>query len=174
MRSIYSWAVVLTLVLPLLLLLGMVGQAERALTGGIVIRVPITGYDPRDPLRGHFLQYRIVWNWLGGQPPADTTALCVTTRTDNPPVQPLPPRGDPSCLLVVRLAPGDHRSFMPVGVADDLFIPEKRVGLLQSILQSGGGAVTVDLAVSRDGTARLASWHIDGKTIAEWDPHAIR
>lgn len=172
MRNIHSWAVVVSLALPLLLLAGMVGQAERALRGGTVIRVPITGYDPRDPLRGHFLRYRIAWNWLGGEPAANTAALCVTTRTDNPPVRPLPPQGDPSCPLMLRLAPGDSFVFMPVGVPNELFIPEERAGALQSVLQSGGAAMTVDLATARDGTARIKGWHIDGKTIAEWEPQA--
>ncbi|NPD65164.1 hypothetical protein HPQ61_00170 [Acetobacteraceae bacterium] len=156
----------------MLLLAGMVGKAEHALRGGVVIRVPITGYDPRDPLRGHFLGYRIVWNWLGGQPPAETAALCVTSRASNPPVRPLPLLGDPSCLLMVRLAPGPYRSFMPVGISDELFIPEERADSLQSALRSGGAAMTIDLAVSKDGTARLVTWHIDGRTIAEWDSRA--
>jgi uncharacterized membrane-anchored protein len=172
MKHIQGRAVALSLVLPLLLLAGMVVKSEHALRGGVVIRVPITGYDPRDVLRGHFLQYRIVWNWLGGQPPADTAALCVTSRANNPPVQPLSLLGDPSCLLMVRLVPAPSRSFMPVGISDKLFIPEERADLLQSTLRTGGAAMTVDLAVSKDGTARLLNWHIDGRPIAEWDPRA--
>ncbi len=166
-RLLHGIAVAASLAVPVLLLAGMAGQAEWQLRGGVVIRVPITGYDPRDPLRGHFLRYRIVWNWEDGDPAADTAALCVTSRTENPPVRPLP-QGASSCRLPLRLQSGRGPAFLPVGVSDQLFVPEEHARALQSALSAGTAHLTVDLSVGGDGTARVKDWHVDGTSAAEW------
>lgn len=172
MRRIHGWAVAASLALPVLLLAGMAGRAEWAVRDGIVIRVPIAGYDPRDMLRGHFLRYRLAWNWVGGEPPGNAEALCVLARTDNPPV--LRYADDaPPCPLLVRLAPGGP-AFRPVGVTDELFVPEASADALQKMLRSGGAAVTVDLVIAANGTARIKGWQVDGKPIAEWAPPPAR
>jgi len=74
--------------LPLALLLPLVGlgliwlQAERESDQGSEWDVPIAGYDPRDLLRGHYVQFRYDWpaveendipTWYGSQ-----TGLCIT------------------------------------------------------------------------------------------------
>jgi hypothetical protein len=45
--------------LPLLGYVGSIGLAEAKRWGAPTIRVQIEGYDPRDPIRGHYLNYRI-------------------------------------------------------------------------------------------------------------------
>lgn len=47
-----------TVLLPLLGFLGMIGYAEFKLRSAVEVELPIEGFDPRDPIRGHYLQFR--------------------------------------------------------------------------------------------------------------------
>lgn len=163
MSRLATLAVAVALALPVLVLAGMVAEAEWGLRDGTVIRVPITGYDPRDALRGHYLRYRFAWNWQDGRPDDSPAALCLLATGDDPPVRPLPPGGDPACRLVLRRDAGGGGGFVPAGVSDQLFIPEERAQALQSALVAGTAAITVDLAIRPDGTARMKGWHVGGK-----------
>lgn len=52
-----SWA--LALALPVLGFLGSVAFAESRLHGAPEVELAISGFDPRDLVRGHYLQYRV-------------------------------------------------------------------------------------------------------------------
>ena len=160
-RGLAALAAAATLALPVLALAAMVANAEWQVRGGTVIRVPITGSDPRDPLRGHYLRYRFAWNWQG-EPGEQADAICVLAAGENPPVRPLPPEGDPGCRLVLRRDTGDGArwgAFMPAGVSDKLFVPEAQAQALESELRSPASpGITVDLVIRPDGTARIKGW----------------
>ena len=51
----------LTLVLPILGLGGLWGWSDFKAEQGTDWLVPIAGYDPRDLLRGHYIQYSYDW-----------------------------------------------------------------------------------------------------------------
>ena len=55
----------LAVVLPVVGLLVLIARAEVLLRSGASFRVAIEGYDPRDLLRGHYLQYRFKFDWYG-------------------------------------------------------------------------------------------------------------
>ena len=165
----WRWLLVAaSLALPVLLVAGLAGQAEWALRGGVPVRVRITGYDPRDLIRGHYLRFRFAWNWEGGAPRGATAALCVLSRDENPLVRPLASAADPACELPVRLQPGDSLRFQPEGVSDQLFVPEDSAAALQAAMLDGSATLTVALAVARDGTARISGWQVDGMDVARW------
>jgi hypothetical protein len=72
--------------LPLLGLMGIIARAEVRLRNGASYVVPIQGYDPRDLLHGHYLQYSFDFDWQGesncgplqaGKPLALDTSCCV-------------------------------------------------------------------------------------------------
>lgn len=48
-------------VLPVLGTVGGIAVQEVALAGATRWRIPITGYDPRDPLRGRYIVFRYDW-----------------------------------------------------------------------------------------------------------------
>ncbi len=168
MKARRGVVVAVSLALPVLLIAGMAGQAEWALRGGVPVRVRISGYDPSDMIRGHYLRYRFAWNWDGGAPSAATVALCVLSRGENPLVRPLASAGDPACELPVRLQPGDASRFQPEGVSDQLFVPENAAAALQQALLYGSATLTVTLSVARDGSARIGDWQVDGVDVAHW------
>lgn len=81
-----------TLILLVCLLLPLIGlgyswlQTHRAAQRGIVWEVPVDGYDPRDLLRGHYVQFRYRWSGLGNASPSsfgyEASDLCLI---GNPP-----------------------------------------------------------------------------------------
>lgn len=54
-------ASLITLALPLVGLAGMWASTEQWNRQGTDWLVPVTGYDPRDLLRGHYVQFRYAW-----------------------------------------------------------------------------------------------------------------
>lgn len=60
----------LALALPVAGALASIAANESARAGASEWRIPIAGYDPRDPLRGRYVQFRYVWQATGD------TALC--------------------------------------------------------------------------------------------------
>lgn len=58
-RNVRSWMFLLAVLLPLLVYVGSIGLAEAKRRGAPQIELKIEGYDPRDPFRGQYLQYRI-------------------------------------------------------------------------------------------------------------------
>ena len=61
--SVRQW---LGLALPLLVIAAGVVRGELALATGRAFRFRIEGYDPRDLLRGHYLQFRIAFDFIPG------------------------------------------------------------------------------------------------------------
>jgi GDYXXLXY protein len=65
------------LLLPLAGLAANVAVNEAALGGATEWRIPVTGYDPRDPLRGQFIQFRYDWRVTGACAPGAGCDLCL-------------------------------------------------------------------------------------------------
>ena len=79
------------LALPLLALVLGIVRAEWHLAHSSHWVLDITGYDPRDLLRGHYIQYRLALHETAGEPACseksgERCCLCLTaTGTDTPP-----------------------------------------------------------------------------------------
>lgn len=64
-------------VLPLLGLAALWAQSERTYNSGTEWEVPIQGYDPRDLLRGHYVEFSYDWPGLRGADLFGAPALCL-------------------------------------------------------------------------------------------------
>lgn len=64
MRGQRYW-LLLALLLPLLVLGGNILRHQFNLAGAAEWRIPVSGYDPRDPLRGHFIRFSYDWTLRG-------------------------------------------------------------------------------------------------------------
>ncbi|MBB4631699.1 GDYXXLXY domain-containing protein [Sphingosinicella soli] len=53
------------LLLPLVGLMLSIAAREAGLSGASEWRIPIAGFDPRDPIRGRFIQFRYDWRVVG-------------------------------------------------------------------------------------------------------------
>ena len=53
--------IIIVLITPFVLLMLWTGSLFATKNSGVVIKLPIMGYDPRDLLSGHYIQYQIDW-----------------------------------------------------------------------------------------------------------------
>ncbi|MET0370777.1 MAG: GDYXXLXY domain-containing protein [Sphingobium sp.] len=76
-------ALAASLLLPLALFAGTWATTHRKAQQGDIWLIPVQGYDPRDLLRGHFVQYRYDWPAAGGADGESlgyAPALCIIGR----------------------------------------------------------------------------------------------
>lgn len=59
------WLVALALALPLAGIAAAIARNEIALASATEWIIPVTGFDPRDPLRGHYIAFRYEWEAQG-------------------------------------------------------------------------------------------------------------
>ena len=180
MSRVFPLAVIAALALPVLALAALVGQQELLLARARTLSVPLTGYDPRDLLQGHYLLAQLDWSWER-EPSAEEYggsegALCVLTDAPKPRVRFLAgwkagDRTDADCILVIvgrgRRAPA---RFAPTGLdtGDGLvqfYVPETRASELEQLTRDRPGALTADLAVRADGGAAIKALRVDGKAL---------
>ena len=126
--------------LPLALLLPLIGlaliwlQTERESHQGSEGDVPIAGYDPRDLLRGHYVQFRYDWpgvaendipTWHGLQ-----TGLCLSGKAPGIEQVEIIDRADydsssaPSCDATARVNPWSEEGTDGL-VRDRIYIPQQ-------------------------------------------------
>lgn len=127
----------------------------------------IGGYDPRDLLRGHYLQFRLEVGEVPVREPCDDATreccLCLSRREPGP----VPFAERATCetarlvcdgALHTRYLREPHRYYVPEAEAQEL---ERRL-----IEATGRRAAHVVLAIARDGEAHVRELRLDGKAIA--------
>jgi hypothetical protein len=84
----------LALLLPLVGLVLSIAAREAGLSGASEWRIPIAGFDPRDPIRGRFIQFHYDWR-VTGDPALCTAAACALCLS-----------GDSGEIVATMVAPG--------------------------------------------------------------------
>ena len=140
-------ALALALLLPLVALAAGIVAAERGARGATRWRIPVAGYDPRDPVRGHYVQFRYDWRVDGPaqlcRSPADC-ALCLEDGGRAVRVVPhrlsCADRIDPAASrIALRYAP--EFAATPLGAYSRLYVSEASAPRLTALLRGGGPAV---------------------------------
>lgn len=186
MTRLLAAAVAAALALPVLALATLIGLQEREFHGATVVNVPIRGYDPRDLLRGHYIQGQFDWDWEGepaassSSTSADGAACVLTADAPKPRLRFLAgwkagDRVGDECRAIIagrgwarrggiaaRFAPATLDSG---GGQVKLFVPEDRAADLETLLLERPGALTVDLAVRPDGSAAIKALRVDGERL---------
>ncbi|MBS0525987.1 MAG: GDYXXLXY domain-containing protein [Proteobacteria bacterium] len=179
MSRAFLVAVIAALVLPVLALAALVGHQELLLANARILSVPLTGFDPRDLLRGHYIRAQMDWDWERApaisEYEAVDGALCVLAETPKPRVRFLPgwkagDRIDADCRLVIAGQARAPSRFAPSQLdngdgAIQLYVPEARASDLEKLMRERPGSLTVDLAVRADGVAAIKALRIDGQKL---------
>jgi hypothetical protein len=172
------------LALPVVALAALIGEQEVALADAPALNVPLAGVDPRDLLRGRYIVGQFDWAWepaATGEKPRGRRdgGLCVLAG-DAP-----KPRvrfvegwqlggGTPDdCRFMIagrqwqrgREPQFTPRSLETSGNAVRFYVPETRAAELEKLLRDRPGAVTVDLAIRRDGSAAIRALRVDGQRL---------
>lgn len=186
MSRALTLAVIAALALPVLALAALIGQQEHLLSGAKLLTVPVSGVDPRDPLRGHYLLAQLDWDWAG-EPSAPTRfavlsgAVCVLADDQVPPRVRFVEgwkagdRLDDDCRMVIKGRGWPKESDLPARFAPEsldaggglvhLFVSEDRAPELEQLLRARPGGLTVDLAVRPDGLASIQALRLDGQVL---------
>jgi GDYXXLXY motif protein len=153
--------------LPLLGLVVMIARAEVALRSGPSFRIPIAGYDPRDLLSGHYLQYRFAFDWQGestcgaveGGTPADldgSCCICLTSEVDGRRLTPARQvRCDETALCDGWLVASS--------IAPPLryFVPERHAAAIEDALR--GRQASLGVTCGPNGQPAIGDLFLDGR-----------
>lgn len=155
----------IALVLPLLLLAVMVVRAEWQLAHSDTWHFAIRGYDPRDLLRGHYMQFRLDVS------PSETIDSCSVGAADC--CYCLSPGSGLEAevaLATCETAADVCGAFVRTEPLHDLrrfYIPEEGRGDMERVLREAAGADRAHLAVavSSTGEPMIEALLIDGQPI---------
>ena len=159
------WAIA-ALVMPLLFFALAILKAKRHLVEGETYRFAIGGYDPRDMLRGHYLRFRVTYDWEEDRGHCEVDAsedccLCLMRSGDSPPG-------------VVYATCDEARSqcdgSLLASERDDMnryYIPEEKAAEAEAFLRLGQSEANAFIIVSitPDGRAQLVDLEIDGQSL---------
>lgn len=161
----------IALALPIVALLGWCILLERGLSQGEMVRVRITGYDPRDLLSGHFVRYALPLADLSPclRPSAERAGdQCICLSADSDGVHHVPTWGgncndrpQTACEVFIRGVCVGAR--FDAGI-EQYFIPERLAPVLQTIPENS----SIILSIRRNGRAQIASLLVEEQPIEEY------
>lgn len=179
MSRAFIIAVIAALAFPVLALAALVGHQELLLANARILSVPLTGFDPRDLLRGHYIRAQMDWDWERAPAVNDYEAvdgaLCVVAETPKPRVRFLAgwkagDRTDADCRLVIAGHARAPSRFVPSQLDNgdggiQFYVPEARASDLEKLMSDRPGSLTADLAVRADGGAAIKALRVDGQKL---------
>ena len=170
----------LFLALPFAAMLLMMGINFNNITGYKEYRLEITGYDPRDLLRGHYLIFRYKWpegtvNMYddNSYPRTDQVCACMSGDVLSPAVRfdacrPDHPR-QAICEGGVKVSGfAGGNGFQPADPLRQYYIPEEYALMLEKLLRSGKHKFEVGIVPRADGEAQLKMLYIDSMPLDEF------
>jgi hypothetical protein len=158
-----TWLLLAALALPIVWLGASALVQERALGAAREWRIPIEGYDPRDPLRGQYVRFSYGWN-LAGNPDLclrEGCRLCLSDRGGTVTATALPKAGQ--CPFPIDLAAsgiGIRPAFRDEGqvqFTSRIFVSEATAPEIEAQLREG--PMLVVAALTPDG--RLVNRRIE-------------
>jgi len=147
--------IVIALIFPIIVLAALVGYKVNILSIGKEITLPISGYDPRDLLAGHYLIYTVDYGIRGicsGHSGVRTAHVCLRPKKFT---YQLPE----NCELMIK---GFCRGSQFNAGIERYYVPEKDALRLENLVQSGEASIV--LSVSRSGNAQIKDLLINGKS----------
>lgn len=145
------------LTLPILALAGTVLMKSMQRASGEEVTLPITGFDPRDLLSGHYLTYRIDYGVADACPARDVPAsVCLRPYRAIQAAKPLPA----DCSLHLR-GYCDSQGHFQVASISRFYIPEQYASVLDAKVRDQQGELVI--AVDRHGQAVIRDLLIAGK-----------
>lgn len=146
------------LVFPIIALMLLTGYKSYLLNTGREVTLPITGYDPRDLLSGHYLTYRVeygVENICKGMMGKMAMEAYVCLNPKQFSFSPLN-----NCLQMIRGTCRNSSRF-EAGI-ERYYIPEEQASELDKLVR--GGKASIVVSVQPSGKAQIKDLLINGKS----------
>lgn len=148
-------AILLALLFPIVVLIAFTAYKKSILTYGREITLPISGYDPRNLLSGHYLRYRIeygVANICFRTPDYRPSYVCLDNKTFSL----AEPRG---CKLFIRGRCENGQFYAGI---ETYYIPENKAIELDEQVRFKRASIVISVATN--GSAQVKDLLIDGKS----------
>lgn len=148
-------SLLLALAFPVLVLAGLVLFRTAALRTGQEVTLPISGYDPRDLLSGHYLTFRVDYgldSLCSGSGPSETAFVCLEPRGVSKSIP-------AECPIFIQ---GNCKGSVFEAGIERYYVPEEQALKLEELVRSK--AASIRISIGRDGRAQVKDLLIDGKT----------
>ncbi|PCJ29746.1 MAG: hypothetical protein COA90_11205 [Gammaproteobacteria bacterium] len=152
--------------IPFILLCLLIARAEYHLSMGTQWDFAITGYDPRDLLRGHYLRFRVVYDWHESKNECNNEPDCAYCLTDvgnqAPKVQIVPTR-------LAKQCDGFMKYDDPEQPLNRFYIAETQAKLAEDILRQAriDNTAYLRLSINKQGSPRIVDLLIDGQPLEQ-------
>ncbi|MFC3712588.1 GDYXXLXY domain-containing protein [Sphingoaurantiacus capsulatus] len=144
------------LALPLVGLAAGVALQETGAKGASEWRIPVAGYDPRDPLRGRYITFRYVWTVSGPAHLCRNAGCDLCLEEGGTHVRAVakgdscPARVDPvTSRIALTYAPEFGTDGQPLAAMSRIFVSEASAPRLEKQLQAG--PMVMRARLTRDG-----------------------
>lgn len=157
---------IIALALPLLAIGAAILRAELSLERASDFVFEIEGYDPRDLLRGHYLQFRLRVDPVPVREPCDDASgqccLCLTRVAASE-----PPRAERTSCATARAVCDGALHTRYLNQSHRYYVPEAQAAALERRLIEAmqRRKAEVVLAIDETGQARVRELRIDGRAI---------
>jgi uncharacterized membrane-anchored protein len=152
---------IIALLIPILIIVGSIGKSEYQLATGEMWKFKISGYDPRDLLRGNYVMYQVEFDWEEGKKEcSDKQDCCVCLKRKKDSLD-LAKVSKMSCSIAADLCDGLMREEY-IQELRKYFIPEVKGKALEKVLREKDAEILV--AISDDGHPVVRDLLIDGNT----------
>lgn len=153
------------LAVPIIFLALLCAYKAIKVMAGKKIIIPITGFDPRDILSGHYLTYRLKLDTgeicQGTDWDSDAVSLCLSLDDEGMVTGSYPLHDDGADSDCGAILKGRCDSGTFVAGIERFYIPEKESSALDHAVRSGEGSLVV--SVGRNGNAAIKDLLIDGR-----------
>ncbi|MBN8520367.1 MAG: GDYXXLXY domain-containing protein [Alphaproteobacteria bacterium] len=168
---------ILALILPIFVPAALAIKAHLDIRGADIYRIPITGYDPRDMLRGHYLVFRFDWPWADNQS-SDfsvcqdaTKPCCVCLSGDHAEpkahLQMCPPRPTSACPAPMRGYPSFEPGQFDIGISQ-FYVPEDSALYLENLLREGKATFKLGLISGANGKPIIETLYVNGQPLKDY------
>lgn len=157
-------SIALIVAIPFIVLCLLIVRAEYHLKVGTNWDIELTGYDPRDLLRGHYLRLRLDYDWEeNGHNNNWGTSYCLClSKTDNQ----APKVRKTSCAHAKQQCDGFIRSEFEQSL-NRFYIPEIQARRAEKILRDANleDQAYLRLSVNKKGEPRIVDLRINGESL---------
>ena len=148
-------AIIFALLFPILALAGLTLYKQSVFQSGTEVVLPISGYDPRDLLSGHYLIYQIEYGVDGicREPMHEHTGfVCLDPKVFSPtPID--------GCRMLIR---GNCKHGRFEAGIEKFFVPESQARSLEEKIRSTKASIV--MALTRGGDTQVKDLLIDGRS----------
>jgi uncharacterized membrane-anchored protein len=163
MRKIFP---VLAVTVPFVLLLAFLLQNVHERSAFPSYKIKISGYDPRDLLHGHYLQFRLDWNYsVPPYPKAgsdDNRVLCLTGKKNVDPLVQVVEKQNVEHHQCQSFVQGKfvYPNNFDIGISE-YYVPEEYAQKLEELLRNGKSVFRIEFSVDKEGLPHIKNLYVD-------------